>query len=313
MTENIDRLENYNYVDTNLVIYHSKCPDGTAAAWCFWKLLGKDNSKFHPGKFKETPPDVTNKNVLFVDFSYPLDDMIKIVSLAKTVRVLDHHKSTYSLLQIRDSRFSMILDMNRSGAQIAWDELNVDHKRPWFIDDIGDRDLWKWCIKDSKNTTRAMFSLDYYSSIDKFDSIKNINRKDLIKLGQILNRDDERQYKTIVDNAIDCVAISTKDSNLYWKVRVVNCSSSHISEVGNKLVQDGCCDFAAIYRYDILRDEWLISCRASSDNNIDLTMILKNFDEKSGGHPKAASMTVKSLREIFKPCDKKFASHQLKN
>lgn len=301
----------YDYSKTDLVIYHSKCPDGIASAWCFWDLLGRDNSKFHPGKFNEVLPEVTNKNVVFVDFSYQFDDMLKLVSVAKSVRVLDHHKTTARLLNINNLRFSIVLDMNRSGAQITWDELNPGKTRPWFIDDIGDRDLWKWQIEDSKNTTRAMFGLDYYTSIEKFDAIRHSNRDVFVHLGNILNTDDERQYKVITDCAIDCIATSPKDPSLSWKVRVAGCSHTHTSEVGNRLVKDKLCDFAAIYQYDILRDEWRISCRSLPESAIDLTTILKHFDEKSGGHAKAAGMTIKSLRDVFKPCDKKFTEQEV--
>jgi hypothetical protein len=300
----------YDYSRTDLVIYHGKCPDGIASAWCFWDLLDKDDSKFHPGKFNEVPPDVTNKNVVFVDFSYQFDDMLKLISAAKSVRVLDHHKTANRLLNINNLRFSIILDMSRSGAQITWDELNPGKARPWFIDDIGDRDLWKWQIEDSKNTTRAMFGLDYYTSIEKFDAIRYSNRDVFVQLGNILNTDDERQYKSITDGAIDCIATSPKDPGLSWRVRAVSCSHAHASEVGNRLVKDKLCDFAVMYRYDILRDEWWISCRALPESSIDLTTILKHFDEKSGGHAKAAGMTIKSLREVFKPCDKKFIEQE---
>jgi oligoribonuclease NrnB/cAMP/cGMP phosphodiesterase (DHH superfamily) len=320
-----------HYSNTDLVIYHGKCPDGVASAWCFWKLFGnsasvsyKPDLKFHPGKFEENPPDVSDKNVVFVDFTYPLKVMLDLSSKAKTITVLDHHKSAVPLLDHQTLRFNVKLDMNRSGAQIAWDELycenisseNKDNAfksndRPWFINDIADRDLWTWQLEGSKDTTRSMFSLGHYESFEAFNKIQEKPREYYSAIGESLNKDDDRLYTALQNQAIDCLLISPKNPEQTWKVRLASCYHSHASELGNRLVSDGLCDFAVLYRYDILRDEWWLSCRASNKSDIDLVGILKQFDKNSGGHAKAAGMTLKQpLLTYFKPVDKKFTDSE---
>ena len=51
-----------------IVIYHSNCADGFTAAWVIW--YKHPDWEFYPGKYQEEPPDVTGREVYFVDFSY---------------------------------------------------------------------------------------------------------------------------------------------------------------------------------------------------------------------------------------------------
>lgn len=299
----------FDYSNTDLVIYHGKCPDGTSGAWVLWRKLGKDSSKFHPGKFGETPPDVADKNVVFVDFSYPIDIINNMLSVAKSVRVLDHHKTALPLTAINDPKFSSVIDMNRSGVQIAWDELNPGVTRPWFVDAIADRDLWQWKVDRSIDTCMAMFSLGYYESIEKFDEVQYLPKDYLTMVGGALNEKNKNTVNAYIGRAVDCIATSLTDHTTTWKVRVVECDHTFASEVGSALVADGLCDFAIMFRYDVVKDEWWCSTRASNTSDVDLTVILKHFDPKSGGHAKAAGFTLSNgvnLRCMLKPAEKKF-------
>lgn len=44
----------------------------------------------------------------------------------------------------------ILFDMDRSGAQMAWDYFNPGSVRPPLIDHIGDRDLWRFALADTK-------------------------------------------------------------------------------------------------------------------------------------------------------------------
>lgn len=300
-------IENSIKIDYDLIIYHNNCPDGIAGAWCFWKNMDKNIFKFYGGKFNEAPPEVSDKKVLFIDFSYSFNVMLELVKKAKYLRVLDHHKTSNHLKQIKEPKFSLLLDMSRSGAQLAWDEIYPEEKRPWFIDDIADRDLWKWKRDGSKESTRAMFGLGYYESINIFNQVSYQKRSDFIYAGEILLRDDDRIHKNVCNHSIDCYAHSLIDNNIKWKARLVCCGTASVSDVGDILLTDELCDFAALFRYEPLRDEWWISLRAHKNSEIDLTDVVKHFGN-GGGHPKASGFTIygsngHNLQTIFKPVE----------
>ncbi|MCC4618491.1 hypothetical protein LL972_21335 [Xanthomonas campestris pv. asclepiadis] len=82
-----------------LVIYHSNCADGFTAAWAVHRALDAD---FHPGVYSAPPPNVTGRDVILVDFSYPRAVMLQLQQVARSILVLDHHKSADEDLPAND-------------------------------------------------------------------------------------------------------------------------------------------------------------------------------------------------------------------
>jgi len=79
-----------------LCIFHSQdghqhCDDGFASAWIVNRL--KLGYEFHYGIYQQDPPDVTDRDVLLVDFSYKREVLEKMAEQAESVVILDHHKS----------------------------------------------------------------------------------------------------------------------------------------------------------------------------------------------------------------------------
>ena len=71
-----------------IVIYHKDCADGLAAAWCFWKQFG-DSMEYHPGAYNEPAPDIYNRDVYLVDFSYKRDVVEEMCKFANKIVLLD--------------------------------------------------------------------------------------------------------------------------------------------------------------------------------------------------------------------------------
>ncbi len=313
-----------------VVIYHGGCPDGVSAAWVVSLVLDNNKTYYHGAVHGQPPLKTNDKTLIFVDFAYKLDVILRILQQSKKVIVLDHHKTSEELTFITDPRFELKLDMKSSGAQLAWNyacmrEFPEQHQYakygspaikqpdkyvkslivnaiksktcPWFINDIADRDLWKWEIEDSKNTTRAMFSLNIYENINSFYNLLSIDRAQLIQHGKILNDEDDNKCKNIIKTA-KYYKLRNPNSNQSWRVAVVMCDSLYKSEVGNRLASESNCDFAMMCRYDLEKDEWHISCRASQSSDIDLTKVVPLFDPDGGGHPKAAGMTLIGAEEL---------------
>jgi oligoribonuclease NrnB/cAMP/cGMP phosphodiesterase (DHH superfamily) len=295
-----------------VVIYHKNCPDGLASAWCFTKFFNDHPElkvEYVAATHNDPPPDVTNKIVYIVDFSYNKETTLKMLGECAKMTLLDHHKTALPLADITHPNFSCVFDMDRSGCQITWDYTRgmwtnlekVIPQRPWFLDDIADRDIWKWSIPESKECTTAMFASGYYESMEKFDTLKNANRDELVKYGKVLLTEREKQIKAIANRAVLCATIIGE----CYKVKIVECDHSFASDVGDYLVQnDETCDFAVMFRYIILKDEWWCSARSK---NVDLTTVVKRFDPTAGGHPKASGFTLRNgmnLRTYFVPVEK---------
>lgn len=81
-----------------LVIYHGNCADGFGAAWAARRKFG-DSAEYFAGVHQDAPPDVTNRRVVLVDFSYKRAVMAELARKARSVLVLDHHKSAAEDLQ----------------------------------------------------------------------------------------------------------------------------------------------------------------------------------------------------------------------
>lgn len=311
--------------DVDLILYHGKCPDGICGAWSVWSVYKESKNTFIGVQHGGTVPDVSNKNVLMIDFSYPKDVIESMLDSssgknAKHIFVLDHHKSSLDLVDIQHPNFSYVLDMSRSGAQLAYDyvhnklsENTVDSDRPWFVNDIADRDLWNWKLPNSNYTTRAMFGLGFYESIEKFDEkLNTYSREYLTNIGEIFVNEDKEIYKSICKRAVYAnLTIPSNPDNEERKflVRIVGCDHSHTSNVGNLLCEEKnsegkyLCDFSVMWRYEFSTDEWYISMRGAKESDIDLSSIARKF-YKGGGHPKASGFTLKgaaSLRNTFVP------------
>jgi oligoribonuclease NrnB/cAMP/cGMP phosphodiesterase (DHH superfamily) len=165
-----------------ICIYHGNCVDGFGAAWVVRKALGAD-IEFHAATYGRPVPDVTGKNVVIVDFSYPYDTLVQMSYEAASLLILDHHKTAHEDLKnlfwagltYKDFQsdckaechcnnaphIGALFDMNRSGAGIAWDFFFPGSPRPALINHIEDRDLWLFKLEGTREIQASVFSYPY--------------------------------------------------------------------------------------------------------------------------------------------------------
>ena len=295
----------------DIVIYHGGCPDGIASAVTFHqRFTDLEMTAFHPAFHKSHTklPECINKVVYLLDFCYPQEEMKHILDRAKHVVVIDHHKSSLWLLQNKFPNLETVIDMEYSGAQLTWQYCFPAERVPWYIDDIADRDLWRFTIPGSKEVGAAMFSLGYYTSMNAFAShINKRSRPELFKMGQILQSQTDDFIRRCVSRAIDCnMTLILGGKPVTYKVRLVHKPFMNHSEVGNALVADRKCHFAIMYQLGLAEGEWWFSVRAHPDSDVDLPAILTALDKNAGGHVKAAGFTLRiqdipDLRTLFVP------------
>lgn len=144
-----------------LVIYHGpSCMDGFTAAWVASQFLA--DPELRPMQYSDEPPsddDVRDRNVYVVDFSFKRDICERLFRSAKTLRILDHHKTAQAELEGLPYAW---FDMERSGAGMAWDYFSSgfgsggDAPRPWLVNYVEDRDLWRFRLPSSREVNAAV-------------------------------------------------------------------------------------------------------------------------------------------------------------
>ena len=122
--------EHFDYI-----IYHSPCHDGLTAAWVVHKLY--PDARFHPTNYNIPIPELTDKNIIIVDFSYSRLDIETLRSKNKRVLIIDHHKTAEANLSGLDD---CIFDMDKSGAELTWEYFH-NTAPPDLVKYVGDYDL----------------------------------------------------------------------------------------------------------------------------------------------------------------------------
>lgn len=278
-----------------LCIYHGNCADGFGAAWAVRAALGDDLVEFHPGFYGKEPPDVAGRDVLLVDFSYKRPVLEAMAKTAKSILILDHHKTAEEDLRTfqmpshclpspglcawwPDSGIAALFDMTRSGAGLAWDYFHCGHARPALINHIEDRDLWRFNLPHTREIQAAVFSYPY--DFAAWDVLMRMDPQvDLAVEGAPIERKHHKDIAELVG--------VTKRTMLIGGHAVPAASLPYTltSDAGNLMAKGE--RFAACY-YDTT-DARVFSLRSTEDG-LDVSEIAKGFG--GGGHKHAAGFQV---------------------
>lgn len=263
-----------------LVIYHSNCADGFSAAWCFWHKYGSA-CEFHAGVYGKEPPDVTGRAVYLVDFSYKRDTMLKLLSIASHVCLIDHHKTAIEdLAGLEDPKFSSYTDLNRSGATLAWDFLFPTQPRPLLLGHVEDRDLWRFSLPGTREIQAFVFSHEYTFEI--WDKLMAADQVELLKMTAAGAAIERKHHKDVAELVAVC-----KRRMLIGGYAVPTASLPYTltSDAGHLMAQGE--PFAACY-WDT--DEHRCFSLRATDEGLDVSEIAAQYG--GGGHAKAAGFKV---------------------
>ena len=291
-----------------LCLYHDD-HDGAAAAWCVLQVhpdaqcVPVQYSDLTPAQIHELRNLVTNRDVWIVDFSYP-SAVLQVLSLrATSLTVIDHHQTArFELLAVvgvegAEGSFDLdygavrvVYDVERSGAGLTWDTLFPGRPRPWFIDFVEDRDLWRWALPNSKainaflgtwpSTPKSFFRLvsEPWADLDE-DTKRGVSQSGVAVVSykkQLVRRicENATTSEFRIQGTIDKVPT-------YVEVPTVN-SPVLQSEVGNELCQGK--PFAGVW-WETADGDTRWSLRSDEDG-LDVGEIAKAFG--GGGHRHAA-------------------------
>lgn len=166
----------------DLCLFHADCDDGFTAAWAIWRRWR--NCAFRPVQYGQPIPtseELAGLHVLIVDFSWPAAELERMAESARSVLVLDHHKTAQAALagmhrvarpDLNDvsrcfarviggprERVLVEFDMERSGAHMAWNFAHPEASAPPLVRFVEDRDLWRFSLPETKPVRMLLQSL----------------------------------------------------------------------------------------------------------------------------------------------------------
>lgn len=260
-----------------VVIYHADCTDGFCAAWIIRRAFPGEDMGFVAAHYGDTPPDVTGKNVIIVDFSYPREVLLKMKGQATRLLVYDHHKTAQKDLEGLDF---CVFDMNKSGAGLAhYHVVGVSHPSSWIIDAVEDNDLWKFQRPYTKEIVAALRSIP--QTFEEWSRFETRGREVAIEQGKVILAFQKEQVyralRTKIHRFIGVVEVPTVNSCLFQ------------SEIGHELLKiHPNAPFSAVW-YDNGENAYVFSLR-SEDSRMDVSLVAKCFG--GGGHRNSAGFTA---------------------
>ena len=276
-----------------IVVFHANCPDGMAAAWAV-NLATRDlergfSAEFRPWRYDDPPlslEEAAGREVIIADFSFKRTDLQAIHDVAKGLIVLDHHKTAQA--ELTGLKFC-IFDMERSGAGLAWDHFHTG-PRPWLIDYVEDRDLWRHKLPMSREVGAAIYELPF-GEVDKtpdfapWFEMANNSVEAAAQRGRCHLQTATRMANQIAANAQLC----TLGGHICW----VASAPVLFSEVAGMLAErpsaaSGGQHFMGAVCYQRADGRWVYSLRSRS--GFDCSEVAKKF--RGGGHAQAAGFVT---------------------
>lgn len=259
---------------TRICIYHANCPDGFAAATVVYHRFGRDEVEYIPANYGDTPPDVTGKDVIIVDFSYPIDVLISMYDKANSLVVLDHHKTAKKHLE---GWGFCKFDDTKCGAVLAWEHFFEGFNIPLFLKYIQDRDLWQWKLPQSREVSAALDIEERELHLWRIYLETDDNVRFLIQSGEKIVRYQDTQ-----------ITRAMKEARMIefegYTVPILNCTTL-VSETLGKLAKEH--PFAIGYMD--LSDCRHYSLRSDAGTGIDVSAIAEKHG--GGGHPNSAGFS----------------------
>lgn len=267
-----------------LILYHADCDDGFGAAYAAWLSLG-DGAEYQPVYYgdKIEPDRLAGRQVFILDFSFSPDVLSDMAQHASKIVLLDHHKSAAEQWTCIEPAPNVELhfDMDRSGAQMAWDYFHAGAARPALIDHIGDRDLWRFSLADTKAFCAGL-SLIPMSFASWQDAATH--PEDLIAKGHTVLEVLQRQIDSALRKDLRPVTLCGHQG-------LATNAISNTSEIGQAIAKRSGTFSLTFF---IKGDEAICSLRSIAP--FDVSVIATHYG--GGGHAQASGFTI-SIERFF--------------
>jgi hypothetical protein len=244
------------------------------------------------GIYGQEPPVVRGRDVYIVDFSYKLETMRALIAEAKSLVVLDHHKTAQEVLGDQYSfdpllKARITFDMNRSGAGITWDYFYPGEPRPWLVDYVEDRDIWKWKLRDSRAVNAFIASLPYeLEAWENTDLDYTVDTA--VPIGLALLRKADSYNAALIE-----VLLMRRNLGQYPQVPIINAPTEGVSELMEEMLKLPGAPFVLCWR---LRKDRAVSVSLRSVGEFDVSQLAKQYG--GGGHKNAAGFELKGKEAV---------------
>jgi oligoribonuclease NrnB/cAMP/cGMP phosphodiesterase (DHH superfamily) len=257
------------------VIYHGNCQDGFTAAWACW--LEHPDWEYVPGKYGEAPPDVTGQDVYLLDFSYKRPVILEMAAKAKSITILDHHKTAEADLVDLPENVSVTFDMEKSGARLAWEYFHPTEFSPNIVGHVEDRDLWRFKNPNTKAYSAALFAEPYTFEAWDYFTLHSMN--EILTAGEAILKKQAKDTNELLQNKFRIVVKGQE-------VWTANLPYTFASDAANLLAEGE--PFGSTYYFD--GKDYVFSLR-SKENGADVSEIAKQFPG-GGGHKHSSGFKV---------------------
>lgn len=265
-----------------LVLYHAACLDGIASAACAHRALRGD-ADFQAIFYNQAPPDVTDRQVFILDFSFEPPVLQGLLDKAAAITLLDHHESADKT--IKPHKFCcegkprlFHLEMGKCGARLTWEHFFPGHPLPPLLTIVESHDLW------TPDRLRYLDTLAYLESLPKdlptWLALLDLTELELIERGrqagatrqaiEALCRELERQVHPVVLDGVEGLA--------------VNAPHELRNEMGN-LLATRCGTFGLTWH---ITADLKVKVSFRGSETFDVLPLANRFGGK--GHPKAAGL-----------------------
>lgn len=258
------------------------CPDGFGAALAAWTVLGDDAEYRGVARFNEYPDDVARRDVYVLDFTFTREVMERLGREAASLTVLDHHaSSTVRLAGYRPLCCGKVhLDVERSGAVLAWEHFHPGKPLPYLYQCIQSRDLWRWDVPGD----RAFLSwLDTQPmTFTAWRQVLQATPEELSVIGE-QGAAMEVKYQALCREMAEQAKPLVLDGH---EGLVANVPHAFASAVGH-LLYERCGTFGLIWS---ITPDRMLRCSLRSKAPFDARLIAEKFG--GGGHPQAAGFAL---------------------
>jgi len=266
-----------------IIIYHAQCPDGFGAAYAAWRKYGAD-AQYVPAQHGRYPTldelKVDGREVFILDFSFPREQLEALAGRAKSVVVLDHHKTAQTALE---GFPGAVFDMSKSGARLAWEHFHPTTPVPRLLECIEDRDLWRWKLAESAEVLSYVDTLPFdFVEWDRLAQMSKGDWEQLIGNGAQMNRKFQSVAKGIARSAEPVCFCGVHGH----KVNVGACDTLMVSQVGEYVYEENG-TFALLWRIE--KGMLLVSLRAKQ-GTVDVSAMAERFG--GGGHPASSGFAL---------------------